>query len=212
MSTAHEGPANLSITMDRKEIKKVLASVIISEPCGIDWDSMTGDDRTRFCNQCSFKVHNLSAMSDREAAEVLSRRKFERTCIYLYKRKDGSVKVDNCPRILRRSRNRIIAAASFTLVCLSFGLWHGASAAGGLVGAGVSYDPAIGQANEVVCSADSDLPTSIAQFATNAFLPTAIAFTVFKLTSKYLTLWLAASILTVIMLGAGIAWALGIHV
>jgi hypothetical protein len=198
--------------MDRKEIKKVLASAIISEPCGMDWDSMTGDDRIRFCNQCSFKVHNLSAMSDREAAEVLNRRKFERTCIYVYKRKDGSVKVDNCPRILRKTRNRIIAAASFTLVCLSFGLWHGASAAGGLVGAGVSYDPGMGQASEVGMVADSNLPTSIAQFATNAFLPTAIAFAVFKMTSKYLTLWLAASIVTVVMFGAGIAWTLGIHV
>jgi hypothetical protein len=49
--------------MDRKEIKRVLASVIIAEPCGMDWDNMTGDERIRFCNQCSLKVHNLSAMS-----------------------------------------------------------------------------------------------------------------------------------------------------
>jgi hypothetical protein len=193
--------------MDRKEIKKVLAKVVITEKCGVDWENMSGDDRTRFCNQCNLNVHNLSAMNEREAAEVLNRRKFERTCIYLYERPDGSVKVDNCPRILRKTRNRIIAVASFTLVCLSLGLWHGASAAGGLVGAGVSYD--MGQAADVAVTTP---PPSITQIATNAFFPTALAFVLFKLRSKNLSLWLAASILSIIMFGAGVAWALGMHV
>lgn len=45
-------------------------SVEIPEPCPMDWASMRGDDRQRFCDTCERHVHDLSACT-REEAEAL---------------------------------------------------------------------------------------------------------------------------------------------
>ena len=65
--------------MKKHEIKELLQSVFIETPCSVSWDSMTGDDKVRLCSQCNLNVHNLSNMSDEEAALVLQRRKTERS-------------------------------------------------------------------------------------------------------------------------------------
>ena len=44
----------------------------IGSPCSEDWGAMTGDDRTRFCDQCNKQVHNLSAMTETEARAVVA--------------------------------------------------------------------------------------------------------------------------------------------
>ncbi|MCB9679728.1 MAG: hypothetical protein H6737_31770 [Alphaproteobacteria bacterium] len=50
----------------------MLASQLpIEEPCSADWGAMSGDERRRFCGQCSKHVHHLSAMTEREAEKVL---------------------------------------------------------------------------------------------------------------------------------------------
>jgi hypothetical protein len=46
----------------------------LSKPCSKDWNSMTGDDKCRFCSQCQLPVHNLSAMSAEESATLLAGR------------------------------------------------------------------------------------------------------------------------------------------
>ncbi len=43
----------------------------IAEPCHEDWTSMTGDERRRFCGSCNKHVHDLSAMDEDEAEELL---------------------------------------------------------------------------------------------------------------------------------------------
>lgn len=43
----------------------------ISEPCTVDWETMHGDAKRRFCDQCRKHVHNLSAMSEPEAQQVI---------------------------------------------------------------------------------------------------------------------------------------------
>jgi len=43
----------------------------IPDPCHASWDAMDGDDRRRFCDACSQHVHDLSAMTEAEASEVL---------------------------------------------------------------------------------------------------------------------------------------------
>jgi len=97
-------------------------------------------------------------MSDQEAAAVLKRRKSERTCIWLYRRKDGTVITDNCPTKLRTARTRLFTAVAASLLALSYGIGLSATAAGGLVGAVV--DPAFGQANEVGMLADYGYDTA----------------------------------------------------
>ena len=51
--------------MKRKELH-------IAEPCAADWDGMTGDDRKRYCLQCTKHVHNVSELTETEAKELLT--------------------------------------------------------------------------------------------------------------------------------------------
>jgi hypothetical protein len=41
----------------------ILKQITIPSPCHANWDSMTGDDRTRFCQECGKSVVNLAAVS-----------------------------------------------------------------------------------------------------------------------------------------------------
>lgn len=41
--------------------------VPIPAPCPADWNAMTGDARKRFCSTCDKHVHDLSAMTERQA-------------------------------------------------------------------------------------------------------------------------------------------------
>ena len=45
----------------------------VSEPCSAVWDSMSGDERVRFCSQCRKQVHNLSEFTPREALDLVLR-------------------------------------------------------------------------------------------------------------------------------------------
>jgi hypothetical protein len=46
-------------------------TVEIPAPCPMDWASMRGDDRRRFCDACSRHVHDLSACTREEAERLL---------------------------------------------------------------------------------------------------------------------------------------------
>jgi hypothetical protein len=43
----------------------------VEAPCTVDWESMHGDDRVRFCSYCQRHVHNLSAVTEDEAARLI---------------------------------------------------------------------------------------------------------------------------------------------
>ena len=78
----------------------------IEIPCPTSWEKMTGNDSVRFCGQCSLNVYNISNMTDKEAEAVFAKgQNGERLCARLYRRPDGTVMTDNCPRALRRIRN-----------------------------------------------------------------------------------------------------------
>ena len=78
----------------------------IEIPCPTSWDNMTGNDSVRFCGQCSLNVYNISSMTDKEAEAVFTKgNSGERLCARLYRRPDGTVMTDNCPRALRKIRN-----------------------------------------------------------------------------------------------------------
>ena len=47
------------------------ADIRIPDPCNEDWGRMTPEQRGRFCGACQKKVHDLSAMSEKEAKAVL---------------------------------------------------------------------------------------------------------------------------------------------
>lgn len=77
----------------------------IPRPCSVSWESMTGDDRRRLCSQCQEHVHDVSAMTEREARRVAQ----EGTCVQYRVDRGGSI-------VFRPSRRARIAALAGTLV------------------------------------------------------------------------------------------------
>ena len=88
-----------------------LNNVRIAAPCPADWDSMYGNERVRFCEQCQLNVYNLSDMSRAEAEELIGRAQ-GRLCVRYYKRRDGSILTQNCPVGLRRLKRRLSRVAT----------------------------------------------------------------------------------------------------
>jgi len=70
-----------------------LARIGIASPCPKRWDELDGDERKRFCSQCTLHVHNLSAMRREEAEAFLEdrAREGERVCVTYRQRGDGTV-------------------------------------------------------------------------------------------------------------------------
>ena len=88
----------------------LLERVEVASPCGVEWDTMTGDDRVRFCPTCAKNVYNLSALPA-DQAEAFLRNREGAACIRLYRRADGTVLTADCPVGTRRKRNRRAKAA-----------------------------------------------------------------------------------------------------
>jgi hypothetical protein len=87
-----------------------LSVVKVEEPCAAAWDAMRGDQRARFCQRCNLSVHNLSAMSNEEAKQLLDR-SHGRLCVRYECADHGMVKtLDYASNGGRRSRFRGWAA------------------------------------------------------------------------------------------------------
>src|SRR5579872_1223747 len=83
-----------------KRKDNVLQNIRIASPCPASWEQMAGDERVRHCSECKLNVYNLSAMTRVEAEELLQRRE-GRLCVRYYRRKDGTILTQDCPRGLR---------------------------------------------------------------------------------------------------------------
>lgn len=83
-----------------------LSHVRVAAPCRADWERMRGNERVRFCDQCSMNVYNLSNMS-RKDAEALIQRAEGRLCVRYYYRADGTILTGNCPVGLRALKRRV---------------------------------------------------------------------------------------------------------
>ena len=101
-----------------------LNDVRVAAPCPADWDSMYGNERVRFCEQCQLNVYNLSEMSRAEAEELIGRAE-GRLCVRYYRRKDGSILTQNCPvglRGLNRKLSRVAAAIGSSVLSFAAGV------------------------------------------------------------------------------------------
>lgn len=85
--------------------QELLNRVHIAAPCNVDWNSMTGDERIRFCGQCKLNVYNISAMRTEEAASFIRENENRRVCLQVYRRYDGTIITDNCPVGLKKLRD-----------------------------------------------------------------------------------------------------------
>jgi hypothetical protein len=95
-----------------------LSSIRIASPCPADWNKMVGDERIRHCAECNLNVYNLSAMTERQARQLLEGNSGKRVCLRLYRRADGTIITQDCPwgfRALKRRATRF-ASALFSAV------------------------------------------------------------------------------------------------
>lgn len=83
-----------------------LSHVRIAAPCRADWARMRGNERVRFCGECSMNVYNLSNMSKKDA-EALILSTEGRLCVRYYNRSDGTILTNNCPVGLQALKRRV---------------------------------------------------------------------------------------------------------
>src|SRR5439155_4133847 len=97
----------------RARVPMSLDVIRVEKPCPASWEKMRGDERVRFCEECSLHVYNLSALT-REAAEALVASREGRLCVRYFQRADGTVITEDCGGGLRQAmkRGRILAATT----------------------------------------------------------------------------------------------------
>lgn len=110
---------NEALPMNADDDARLITRVRIASPCSARWEDMQGDERMRFCGQCSKHVFNFSAMSAPEIA-ALVREKEGRLCGRFYRCRDGTMLTADCPsglalRSARRARALAFAAATLVL-------------------------------------------------------------------------------------------------
>lgn len=154
------------MTMDQRFANEIVQKVEIKSPCQVNWDSMEGDAKVRFCSQCNLNVFNISEMSTTEAAAVVSQ-EGGRPCVYLRRRDDGTVITQNCPVALRAARDRVGLAAVLAVLCLTYGFSMAAHSQG-LSVPGLTVDPRYGAIQTVGTLADYgyDCARDISRFVT----------------------------------------------
>ncbi len=91
-----------------------LDGVRVAAPCPAEWEKMVGDERMRYCGQCSLHVYNLSGMTKREAETLVANAEGS-LCVRYYSRADGSILTRNCPVGLRALKQRVTRIAGATL-------------------------------------------------------------------------------------------------
>jgi len=91
-----------------------LDRLTIPNPCNADWDSMSGNDRVRFCEHCNLHVTDLSAMTRSKAMRLVARSR-GRLCVR-YVPGPVSRVLTSGPEKLYRIGRRVsrIAAGAFT--------------------------------------------------------------------------------------------------
>lgn len=100
-----------------KEGADLLRRVRVASPCPFSWEGMEGDERVRFCRQCGLHVYNVASLTRTEADSLIARTE-GRLCARLYRRADGTVLTNDCPRGLAAARRRVARAAGAALAAV----------------------------------------------------------------------------------------------
>lgn len=99
----------------------MIERVRIASPCPANCQTMTGDDRVRYCPECKLNVYNFSAMTSGEVERLIAERE-GRLCARVYRRADGTILTKNCPVgfravLWRPSRVASVALAALIALC-----------------------------------------------------------------------------------------------
>jgi len=80
---------------------------------------MNGDDQVRFCGSCEKNVFDISSLSADAAVELI-REKQGKICIQIYRRRDGTVLTDDCPKGLQRLRQGFVRKVACVVAAFGF--------------------------------------------------------------------------------------------
>ena len=94
-----------------------LGRIRIAAPCNAEWKWMYGNDRVRFCGQCSQNVYNLSAMTTEEAEDLI-RRTEGTLCVRFYRRRDGSILTRNCTVGMQAIKERLTSTRTHIIAAI----------------------------------------------------------------------------------------------
>ncbi len=92
-----------------------LSQVVIKSPCTMDWDSMEGDQRARFCSSCGKHVYNFAELTQQQAVDLLQATG-NRLCGRVFRRPDGTILVADCGD----NPGRTVRPFQFTIATLIF--------------------------------------------------------------------------------------------
>jgi hypothetical protein len=106
-----------------KRFTNPLDNIRVASPCAADWNEMLGDERKRFCSECSLNVYNLSGMTRGEAENLLLTSE-GRVCVRFYRRGDGTILTKDCPVGWQMVKRRASRAAT-AVVSLCAGIFTG---------------------------------------------------------------------------------------
>lgn len=100
--------------------ERCLDEIGVANPCDADWTAMKGDDRVRHCPSCRLNVYNISAMTRREAAALITAREGS-ICVRMLRRTDGTLISQDCRERLRTARKRGVwaFAVALAIVCIT---------------------------------------------------------------------------------------------
>lgn len=104
--------------MARDKHTSFVHGIRVATPCNADWNSMTGDERARFCHACSKHVYNISAMTSEEAEKLITEKEGN-MCVRIYRRKDGTVITQDCPRGLAALHRRWLTGVAAVTALIS---------------------------------------------------------------------------------------------
>ena len=89
----------------------------VASPCHVGWETMTGDDRVRFCDSCKLNVYDLAGLTTTEIKSLISETEGG-ICGRLHYRADGTIITRDCPVGLKAIRRRVrrLAAGLFATI------------------------------------------------------------------------------------------------
>ncbi len=109
--------------MSSSDEHSFIHGIKIAAPCHVSWESMTGDERTRHCQSCKLNVYNIASLTTSEA-EALILEKEGNLCVRIFRRKDGTILTQDCPKGLAAIRARyyrsVAAGAAMLSLCAGY--------------------------------------------------------------------------------------------
>ena len=77
--------------------------ITIPKPCREDWNTMSPNDKGKFCDVCSKTVVDFSTKSPIEISKYIERNKNKRICGYFHKKQLHSVNIEVPTKLLYKS-------------------------------------------------------------------------------------------------------------